>query len=243
MDTDPTWAPSPARPNLTARSVHAWRVALDRPSGDTSGLSDDERSRADRFRADSDRTRFVASHAALRAILGLYAACRPGDLTFRDGPHGKPGLASPTGTGIEFNLSHSGDLAVVAVARGRRVGVDVEAGRAVAEYEAIVARFFSPGERASFLDLPESIRSDAFFRIWTCKEAYIKAIGTGLLTALDSFSVAVDPREPMRLVEVVGDAAEAARWTIRDLDPGPGYAGAVMAEGADWELSRFEWIS
>ncbi len=242
MNTELSWAPAPGRPALTARSVHTWRIALNRAPGDISGLSADERSRAARFRADADRARFVASHAALRTILGLYAGRRPEDLIFRDGPHGKPSLGEPSGTGIEFNLSHSGGLAVVAVAP-RRVGIDVEAARAVPEWEAIVARFFSPREQASFLLLPEALRPNAFFRVWTCKEAYIKAIGTGLLTSLDSFSVDVDPREPMRLSEVVGRPDEAARWSIHDLDPGPGYAGAVMAEGTDWELSRFDWNS
>jgi 4'-phosphopantetheinyl transferase len=119
--------------------------------------------------------------------------------------------------------------------------VDVEEVRPVAERDSIVARFFSARERAALASLPGPLRSDAFFRTWTCKEAYIKAIGTGLATPLDGFSVAVDPREPPGLLEVAGDPGEAARWSIRDLDMGPGYAGAVMAEGTDWELVCYEY--
>jgi 4'-phosphopantetheinyl transferase len=147
----------------------------------------------------------------------------------------------PAGTGIAFNLSHSGGWSVVAVARGRRVGVDVEEVRSVAERESIVARFFSARERADLAALPGPLRHDAFFRIWTCKEACIKALGTGLATPLDRFSVAVDPREPPGLLEVVGDPAGAARWSIRDLGMGEGYAGAVAAEGRDWGLFCYEY--
>lgn len=245
METPPPWRTPPRASTLAAGEVHAWRVGLGPEGRDiaprAAALSDEERARAARFRGADDRTRFVAAHAALRSILGRYAGCPPEAIAFDLGPHGKPGLAVPSGTGIAFNLSHSGGLAVVAVARGRRVGVDVEAVRPMAERDAIVARFLSPRERADFAGLSDPLRQDAFFRAWTCKEAYIKAIGTGLATPLDGFSVAVDPGEPMRLIEVVGDPEEATRWSIADLEPGPGYAGAVVAEGPRWEMLRYTY--
>ena len=235
--TAQSWGIPPRNPALATGEVHAWRVALDRPGpGPTSTLSEEERSRADRFRAAVDRERFVAARSALRAILGRYLGARPEDLSFAVGPHGKPGLI---GAGVEFNLSHSGGIAVVAVATGRGVGVDVEIIRPMGERDSIVARFLSRRERDEFATLPEPIRHDAFFRAWTCKEAYIKAIGTGLATPLDGFSAAVDPREPPRLLQVAGDADEAGRWSIRHLELGAGYAGAIVAEGSGWGAGRF----
>lgn len=238
METAHAWGPPPRESSLGPGAVHAWRVGLDRPHGDDSRLAPDERDRAGRFRAERDRLRFVASRSALRAILGRYLGRPPDALRFEEGPHGKPELM---GSEVAFNLSHSGDVALVAVTRGRRVGIDVERIRPIREFEAIVARFFSGRERAEFAAVPGPLRLDAFFRAWTCKESYIKAIGTGLATPLESFSVAVDPREPARLREVAGRADEPGRWTIRDLAPGAGYAGAVMAEGSDWTLCGFDY--
>ena len=241
METPKTWDLALPRPSLGPGEVHVWRIDLDRPDSGGAALSADERSRADRFHADRDRQRFTASHAALRKILGLYAGCRPHELTFEVGRHGKPALAGLPGTRIAFNMSHSGTLAVVAVAVGRSVGIDVEEVRPMVERDAIIARFLSARERSDFARLPETLRTAAFFRAWICKEAYIKAIGTGLATPLDAFSVAVDPREPPGLLDVAGDPGEAARWSIRDLDLGPGYAGAVMAEGTGWSLLCYEY--
>ncbi|HEY2158143.1 MAG TPA: hypothetical protein VGH33_21115, partial [Isosphaeraceae bacterium] len=136
--------------------VHVWRVALDRADdmlarlGST--LSDDERARGERFRSERDRARFLVSRAALRAILSRYAGRPAAALAFLAGPHGKPSLA---GAGaIEFNLSHSGDLALVAVAAGVRVGVDVEQLREMDDRDAIVRRFFSAREQAELFALP-----------------------------------------------------------------------------------------
>lgn len=232
------WGVAPRHPVLGTADVHVWLARLDGSPTPESSLSAGERARARRFRAEADRHRFAASHAALRVILAGYLGCDPLALNFDLGPRGKPGLP---GSGIEFNLSHSGDLAVVAVTRGRRVGVDVERLRPTFERDGIVARFFSPSERAEFAALPDGLHLDAFFRVWTCKEAYIKAIGTGLATELDSFSVAVDPRLPPALRAIDGDTDAPLRWMIRDLHPGPGYAGAVMAEGVDWGLSLYRY--
>lgn len=232
---------APPRTTLGPTEVHVWRVDLDRPASGIASLSDEERARAARFHADRDRLRFTAGHATLRSILGLYVGCRPEELAFEIGLQGKPALADPRWAGIAFNLSHSDGVAVVAVASRRRVGVDVEAVRPMADRDAIVARFFSARERADFARLPEALKTPAFFRVWTSKEAYIKAIGTGLSTPLDGFSVAVDPREPPALREVEGRPDEPTRWMIRDLVLGEGYAGAVMVEETDWNLVLYDY--
>ncbi len=223
--------------------VHVWKVGLDRADeiiarlGST--LSDDERARGDRFCFAGDRDRFLASRVALRSVLSGYAGRPASELTFVLGPRGKPSL---DGAGvIEFNLSHSGDLALVAVATGVRVGVDVERVRAIDDRDAIVLRFFSPRERAEFAALPNELKTAAFFHIWTCKESYIKGIGNGLHEPLDGFSVSADPRGPAGLVETTGDPEPARRWTIRGLDAGQGYAAAVAVEGTGWEPRLFDF--
>ncbi len=223
--------------------VHVWRVVLDR-ADDIIGrlrstLSEDERSRGDRFRSAGDRARFLASRAALRAVLAHYCGRPASGLSFLAGPHGKPYLDGAGG--VEFNLSHSGDLALVAVATGVRVGVDIERVRELDDRDAIAHRFFSARERAELDAQPQGLRTAAFFRIWSCKEAYIKCLGTGLHEPLDGFSVSADPRAPARLVEIGGDPEAAAWWTMRGLDAGDGYAAAVAVEAAACEPRLFDF--
>ena len=234
--------PGPDLPPL-GRDVHAWRIILDRPEWSIEDLkpilSDTERTRAARFYAARDRDRFIVGRGMLRTILGRYLGIAPDRLTFDAGPHGKPGLVGEHG-GLEFNLTHSHGLAVLAIAVGRRVGVDIESIRPVREIENLVVRFFSPRERAEFVTVAPDRKLAAFFQAWTRKEAYIKAIGTGLATPLDSFDVGVDPDSAPGLIGVKGKPDEPGRWTMRDFDPGAGFLGAIVVEGSGWGLLGFE---
>jgi 4'-phosphopantetheinyl transferase len=166
---------------------------------DEASLSPDERARAARLAAGDVRRRFVASRAALRDILAAYVGASPAGLRFRYGPHGKPALAPPL-EWLHFNLAHSQDLAVVAVAR-RPVGVDVERVRPLADGPlALAARTFAPGEVAALRAAPQSQQLDEFFRYWTCKEAYVKARGAGLSLPFDQFTVELPPHAAPRLL-------------------------------------------
>jgi 4'-phosphopantetheinyl transferase len=231
-----SWSPGPGCAGLDAGEVHVWRFGLDPPAGDLTRfeptLDGDERRRADRFRIEVLRRRFVAGRGALRAILGAYLGCPAGSVAFAYGEHGKPRLVDDAG--LEFNLAHSHDRAVCALALGRAVGVDVEAVRPLDDAGRIIGRFFSPREQAEFLALPETERLAAFFRAWARKEAFLKAVGTGLATQLDSFDVTLGPAQPAALLRVGDDPSEAARWSLRDLDAGPGFAGAVAVAVAAW---------
>ena len=221
---------------MTGDGVRVWRFALGQPV-DALGrlersLSPDERARADRFKAGPLRASFVAGRGGLRAVLAAELSCDPSDLAFIYGPHGKPELAEPwASTGLRFNLAHSGGLALCALAYGRAVGVDVEAGKDLTDFPGIIRRFFSSAEQSAFLALPEADRRPAFFRAWARKEAFLKAVGTGLATALDSFDVTLGPAEPAALLRVGDDPDEAGRWTLLDLDAGPGYASALAVAG------------
>ena len=236
------WESAPVGLELARDEVHVWRIRLDRPAevvarlGRT--LAPEERAKAARFRFEKDRDHYTVGRGMLRAILGRYLEIEPARLEFRSEAYGKPALVvgEGQGEGLRFNLAHSHGLALLAVARAREVGVDVERGRAIENFERIIERFFSPRECSAFRVLPEDQKLAAFFRCWTRKEAYMKATGEGFSLPLDRFDVSLAPGEPARLLDVAGRPGEAARWSMRELEPGPGFFGTVMAEGEGWRL-------
>jgi 4'-phosphopantetheinyl transferase len=236
------WESMPVDLELAWDEVHVWRIRLDRPAEGVARLArtlaPEERAKAARFRFDQDRDHYTVGRGTLRAILGRYLGTEPARLEFRSEAYGKPALVE--GEGLRFNLAHSHGLALLAVARAREVGVDVERGRAIENFERIIERFFSPRECDAFRVLPEDQKLAAFFRCWTRKEAYMKATGAGFSLPLDRFDVSLAPGEPARLLDVAGRPGEAARWSMRELEPGPGFFGTVMAEGEGWRLRRLD---
>ena len=218
-----------------------WRLQLNPPEHYSGSLlqvlNAEEIARADRFHFDRDRRRFIAARAQLRMILGRYLARDAQSITFLYGPRNKPHVAESVG----FNLSHSDDLAVVAVALERNMGVDIESIRTLKERDRIAGRFFSARENATLLSFPDSDRTEAFFRCWTLKEAYVKATGDGLAQPTESFDIAFDRGEQTELLRVDGKPEEASRWKLIEFSPAPNFAGALAVEGHDWELRRFEY--
>ncbi|NWG08473.1 MAG: 4'-phosphopantetheinyl transferase superfamily protein [Chloroflexi bacterium] len=227
------WMTPPNILVLQPNQVHVWRVFLDRGPVSAqwieSTLSAEEAERAARFHFDRDRQRFVIAHAALRDILSRYLGCRPKALTFSVNSYGKPEL---TNHELEFNLSHSGDYALIAAARGHKVGVDVEHIRMDKDLESIANRFFSPSELSEFMALPPERKAVGFFNCWTRKEAYIKAQGLGLSLSLDSFDVSLTPNEPAILRTTRPNPAESVRWALRLLVVHSDYIAAVAVEDA-----------
>jgi 4'-phosphopantetheinyl transferase len=206
-------------------------------------LTSEEQERADRFHFERDRRRYVGSHGVLRDILSRYVGVEPGQLRFQHGPHGKPALAeAPGGQELGFNLTHSHRLALCAVTRGREAGIDLEYMRSGFSEDRIAEQFFSPGEIEELRALPQEAKREAFFSCWTRKEAYLKAMGEGLLSPLDQFSVSLTPGEPAVLRSVAGDPSETVRWSLRALTPGPGYAAALVVEGRSWQLTCWQWL-
>jgi len=205
-------------------------------------LSDAERDRAARFRFEHDRRRFVAARGGLRSILGACVGADPERIDFTYGPQGKPALAGRFGpAGVHFNASHSADLGLVALSRGREVGVDLERVRPLSDAVAIARRFFSAGETEALLSLPEHARERAFFDCWARKEAFIKATGEGLGRALDSFDVSLRPGELARIERVAGEPGEADQWTLLNLAPAPGFAAALASRGPITTVSCGFW--
>lgn len=228
-------------PALRFDEVHVWRASL---SGQLAGidrldalLDAQERGRAARFRAPRARDRFIVARALLRELLGRYASIAPERVAFAYGERGKPALASCGATPLEFNVSHSGDVALFAFARGRRVGVDVEALAAGVAHEDIPERFFTAREAALLRALPRERQPEAFFDCWVRKEAALKAWGTGLALALDAFEVL--PASETAELECPREAAGLPRrWWMRALDAGAGYRAAVVVEGPACALRR-----
>ena len=233
------WQAPPAELHLKRDDVHVWRVNLTLAPlpylALRQTLSADELARAKRFVREGDRQHFIVARGALRDIVARYLRAQPGQIRFRYDAHGKPSLEESCGatqgsaSELQFNLSHTDGLALVAIASGRRVGVDAERIRSGISQD-MIARSFSPQEQQVLRSLPAHLQALGFFNCWTRKEAYLKARGEGLTLSMDSFDVSLDPGAPVRLLNVRGDADEPARWMIVELPPGPGHVAALAAE-------------
>lgn len=194
--------------------VEVWRVDLDAGPVGVRPL-EEELERAQRLRDEVGRHRFLASRAWLRLVLGRPLGLDHDEMRFTYGERGKPSVVG--GGDVRFSLSRSGRVGLIAVTRGREVGVDVERTRSEVSHEAIARQLFAPAESADLDRLTGAARTDAFFSLWTRKEAVVKARGAGLGDGLDGFDARAD--------------TVADRWSVRSLDVGPGYAAAVATDG------------
>lgn len=216
-----SWPAAPIRIDLAAGEIHLWRANINAPSALAdcrSVLSRDELIRASRFHFEDDSMRFIATRGAVRMILARYLDEDPASLVFGTGAHGKPYLDHPF-FDLRFNVSHSRDIAIVAVSRGREVGVDIEWVQSNIAYEPIAEHYFEPRENWDLRTAPPTERTSRFFDLWTQKEARLKAAGVGL----------------------VAEVKRPTAWSVRNLTPADGYAGAVASEGEDWKLAYWEW--
>lgn len=222
------WPTGPQQPILTSGVVHVWQSALVVPAGDlahyTALLAEDERERADRFHFERDRSAYIAGRGMLRDLLGRYLSKPSAVLEISYSEYGKPYLP---GSDLQFNLAHSGGIALFAFTLEEAVGVDVEMEREMSDALAIAERFFSPGERETLRSLPREEQMPAFFRCWSRKEAFIKGVGEGLSYPLDAFDVSLAPGEEARLLTVRGSAVEAAHWSLLAMELPVGYQGAL----------------
>lgn len=239
------WTAPSRLPALARGEAHVWRIDLSRDPAsfedDRELLSDDEHRRAERFRLDLRRRRYVAAHATLRRILALYLDLRPVEIRYRRGPAGKPFLApGVTPRDLRFNLSDSADLALVAVAESRELGVDVERLRRDKPIMDLAERWLADDEAAALRDLPEPQRAAAFFACWTRKEAYVKAQGGSIIRALRSFAVSVEPDAGRVDLVVHGDPEAARRWRLRSLPVAPDFAAALATEG-EVRVRPYRW--
>lgn len=223
-------------PDLRLGDVHVVHFCLDRPfAGAVQLLDRHERERAGRFAFDRDRRRFVCAHAWLRLTLGICLNRPPESLHFAANARGKPQLVAPS-VNLHFNLSHAGNHAALAMALHQEVGVDIERVRPMEVLE-LAERFFSRREVEALRKIPPPECVEAFFRCWTRKEAFIKALGEGLAFPLDRFEVSVDDERSSQLLRgcsVVPDAL--LHWRVVSLPVERPYVAALAGGPSDWNV-------
>jgi 4'-phosphopantetheinyl transferase len=237
----------PSRPALTqplrlsADEIHLWLAHLDHYSSDSLKplLAEDEVSRADRFHFTRDRNHYIVARGLLRKLLAAYLDLIAAELRFAYAEKGKPALEKSQGSSLNFNVAHSGGLAIYAFSRGREVGVDLEFIREDLADEKIAERFFSTCEIDALKSVPADLRKQAFFNCWTRKEAYIKARGEGLSMPLDEFDVSLVPGESAALLRNHKEPGEVSRWSMQSVAVPAGYVAALVASGNDWQVKTF----
>lgn len=210
---------------LPHHELHLWIIPLagEVDASALDSLSREERWRASRFRFAHDRRRYVAAHVGLRATLARYAGLPPEALQFERGEWGKPRLAGADG--LRFNLSHSSDVAAVAIAASREVGADLERIRPMPGCLELARAYFAPAEQEALRAVDEPARDQTFLRLWTRKEALVKGAGKGLELPLDAFTVPLQPDE----TEVA--LPEAGTWGVRTVAVSAEYVASVAIEG------------
>ncbi len=220
---------------LPEGEVHVWYAstagAAQHQDDYAALLSDDERRRAERFYFEADRARFIVVRGMLRRLLGRYLGLDPAQVEFSYGEYGKPEIKATGASPLHFNISHAGDGAILAFAPTRRVGVDVERVRSVADESRFAKQLFAASESAVLDLLSGEERQRAFFQIWTAKEAFLKAVGMGLTVPLDRIEVGLGPDGRTRLASVDGDPKQSRGWQLESFSPSPGYQASVAIEG------------
>jgi 4'-phosphopantetheinyl transferase len=239
----PAWplAPGRAPPSFsfgtdTAAPVYVWAASLDLPAERLHALSrilrPSERRRAQGFHFEIHRRRFIAGRGLLRLVLGRSLGVAPAQIEFAYGPAGKPALAGRfAAAGLSFNLAHCESLALLALASGPDLGLDVERVRPLPEAAELVARFFSSRESAAFQRLAPEEQPQAFFNLWTRKEAWLKATGAGIADLLGRVEVTFLPGEPARLLSLPPEVIPARPWSLYHLVPASGFVGALAVGG------------
>ena len=223
MNLLPEWKPISVPPALRPGEVHVWSAHLGKVDENAMRkvLSPTEWIRAEQFHFDRDCSRFVAWRGLLRTILGRYLEMDPGEIRFGQGPHGKPELEGASSS-LCFNLSHSGDLMLLAVAHARAVGIDLELIRDDVPFQTLADFYFEPEQAWHLRTLPPAERAWWFYDLWTSTEAQLKAGGQGIGHGLK--------------------VLEPDRWSLLKLTPAEGYAAALAVEGGDFQLTCCSWL-
>ncbi len=241
--------------------IHVWRAIVDIPVARLQvyqeTLSPDERARAQRFKNSTHRRRFAAARGILRHILARYLRTSPGEIRFQSGPFGKPLLQDPVGHPLHFNVAHSQQLAVYAISRDFEVGIDLEGDRNSLDYARLAERICSPEELATFQKLSQAEQLAAFFRCWTRKEAFVKAMGKGFSFPLKNVRVSFTTDEPPQILNprlslsptfLIGEPSETGSqghppgdWSLFNLPLGQGFWGALAVAGKPSRIQGWDY--
>ena len=210
---------------LQENNVHIWsanlQITTEQEQAGFANLSEDEQQRANRFLSPEHRRRFIAARSTLRDILSFYLQIAPKEILFAYSEHHKPHLQFPANTDIQFNISHSHDLAVYAITLKHQIGIDIE--KIENHYNPAVAARYLSHEESTFLNtLPEDQRAEGFYVFWSYKEALIKAVGKGLSLPLSSFTLSLT-----NTLQIISLNKET--WQLIPLALFPGYASALAS--------------
>jgi 4'-phosphopantetheinyl transferase len=237
-DSNQQWLTVPTDLTLLQDEIHIWRVELDRPESQLQQfakmLSDDELSRADRLYFQQHRQRFIAGRGILRTILGRYLEVAPQELQFCYEAFGKPVLAEQfSESKISFNLSHCQGMALCAVTRSSTIGIDLEYTRPVSDVLMLAEQFFSQAEYAMMRSLPPNQKQEIFFRLWTCKEAYLKATGAGI-SQLQQIEINLSANESAKVKNV-------SDWNLLEFVPARNAVAAIAVPGKIGTIKRWQY--
>jgi 4'-phosphopantetheinyl transferase len=238
------WPAGPEQVTLAPDEVHVWCASLEQPAEEVERrrrvLSADEQERARRYALPAPRSQFILARSFLRFLLGRYLGCAPTAVRFGTSDRGKPRLLHPTPhQSLHFNVSHSRSLVLVALSVRGEVGVDIEYRRLMENFLDLARRFFTPAEAQGLSLLSDEHGEDAFFRIWTCKEAFLKLTGLGLAHGLDRVEISIDL--PSRLLRLDGQTEPSGGYALENLHPAEGYVGALAVESGEYRLNCWGW--
>lgn len=218
---------------LKPHQVHVWSLNKSEHKNKLAAywniLSKEEKESASKYRFTRDRDCSIIARGALRTLLGNYLKQSPERIKFQFGTHGKPSLNELSD--IEFNVSHSTNAIVLAFVQHNSIGIDVEYIKRNIEVKKIAKHFFSKEEIMSLFSMDESYYKQAFYNCWTRKEAFIKALGSGLSFPLDQFVVSLDSTKEAALLDTKWDEKEKDNWVLKSFEPAQDYIGAVTVKG------------
>jgi 4'-phosphopantetheinyl transferase len=237
------WLNPPDNLILSDEEAHIWRADLKANECFQSSflklLSPDEKNRAQKFRFAKDNRNFIIARGILRSLIGKYLEINPAEISFQYSEFGKPGIAD--NNTLQFNISHSQNMALFAFTTKFNVGVDVEFVNPDIEVKDIAANFFSTNEIMNLLALPEKQQALGFFNCWTRKEAFIKAVGEGLSFPLDKFEVSLEPNKPAKLLATDWQPDAVSKWCIYSMSPGENFVGSLAIEGLVEKVKFWNW--
>ena len=231
----PNWVNPPEKLTLLKNEIHLWRANLDLSSviinKFASSLSADEITRANRFRFEQHRDRFIVGRGILRQLLANYLQIKSDLIIFEYSDRGKPQITSSLNQdNLQFNVSHSQDLALYAFNYQRIIGVDLEYIKDNIDYKQLAKRFFNPQEFQLINSYPANQQKTIFFQLWTAKEAYLKATGDGLAGSLDTIEFTLNKNNRLNLVTIKQDQAAASCWFINNFIPQDNFIATTAVE-------------
>jgi 4'-phosphopantetheinyl transferase len=239
--------PVPAQfPQLRPTHIHVWCARLTPTEAalslSESILSGPERDRANRFHFIHHRERFILGRGILRMLLAKYTGMAAAELRFVEGPFGKPALEQAAeNSEVFFNISHCEDVALFAFRTDQPIGVDIERVRELKDADELVARFFSARENQEFQGLSGELKAQAFFNLWTRKEALLKATGDGIAQKLHQVEVALMPGEPAQILGLPVGMVRPSEWFIQEFCPVTDFCGAVVTTQPVRKVITYDW--